>query len=310
VPQLVGGSADLAGSNGVSFGDAAAFESAEVKSADAGSAQPAAVPRVVHWGVREHAMGSAVNGMALHGGVVPLAATFLIFSDYMRPALRLAALMKIPTRYVFSHDSIGLGEDGPTHQPVEQLSSLRAIPDFTVLRPADANEAVECWKVALERPGPAALVLTRQNVPILDRAHYGGAEGARRGAYVLSEANGEARALVIGTGSEVHVALEGQRLLQDRGIPTRVVSMPSWELFAEQDESYREAVLPEAIGARVAVEAGVRHGWERWVGRSGGFVTLDRFGASAPYETLYRELGITAERVAEEVQRALERPER
>ena len=295
VPALVGGSADLACSNLTNLDGFPAF----LPEVDG-------VPRNVAWGIREHGMGAAVNGMALHGGVVPLGATFLIFSDYMRPALRLAALQDIPTRYVFTHDSIGLGEDGPTHQPIEQLSTLRAMPNFVVLRPADANETRECWKVAMEQKGPAALVLTRQNVPTLDRTQVAPAEGARRGGYVLAEAEGgAAEVILIGTGSEVQLALEARAELAKQGIRARVVSMPSTEIFDAQDEAYRESVLPDAIDARVVVEAGVRNGWERYVGRKGGFVTLDHFGASAPAEVLYERFGITAARVVAEAKRVV-----
>jgi transketolase len=299
LPELCGGSADLAGSNNTALPDQAAFH--EV--GDDGQR----VPRVVAWGVREHAMGAAVNGMALHGGVIPFGATFLIFSDYMRPALRLAALMGTPTRYVFTHDSIGLGEDGPTHQPIEHLASLRAIPGFTVLRPADANEVSACWRVALERKGPAALVLTRQNLPVLDRSNLASAEGVRRGAYVLADADGELSVILIASGSEVPLALEARDLLEEEGLGTRVVSMPSWELFEEQDPGYRGRVLPRSVKARVAVEAGVRQGWERYVGPDGGFVTLERFGASAPAKTLFEKLGFTPSHVAEVARETLTR---
>ena len=290
VPALVGGSADLAGSNKTKI------EGADFRHDQTGT------PRTVHWGVREHGMGSAMNGMALHGGVVPFGATFLVFADYMRPALRLAALMGLRTRYVFTHDSIGLGEDGPTHQPVETLLSLRAIPGFTVLRPADANETREAWIAAMNCDGPAALVLTRQNVPTLDRTACGEAEGVHRGAYVLAD-DDDPQVILIGTGSEVELALQARDTLATRGIAARVVSMPSWELFDAQPKAYRDEVLPPSITARVVVEAAVRMGWERYVGADGGFVTLDRFGASAPAEVLYEKFGITAEAVVAEAER-------
>ncbi|MEM9193266.1 MAG: transketolase [Myxococcota bacterium] len=293
IPELLGGSADLAGSNN-------SYQKGKADLRAEGS-EPA---RNIHFGIREHAMASGLNGMALHGGVVPYGATFLVFSDYMRPGIRLAALMGVPTRYIFTHDSIGLGEDGPTHQPIEHLAALRAIPGLTVLRPGDANEVVEAWRVFLQRRGPAALVLTRQGVPTLDRSKVNAAEGARRGAYVLSDAE-NAKVILIGTGSEIHVALAGQALLREEGIAARVVSMPSWEVFEEQDREYRDAVLPATIPARVVVEAGVRLGWERYVGTHGGFVTLERFGASAPAKTLYERLGITAGAVAAEAKRLL-----
>jgi transketolase len=292
---LVGGSADLAGSNNTVQKGLPEFQDHETDGP----------PRNVHWGIREHAMGSCINGMALHGGVIPYGATFLVFSDYMRPAIRLACLMNIPTRYVFTHDSIGLGEDGPTHQPVEQIAALRAIPNMTVLRPADANEVRELWRVMLERRGPAALVLTRQNVPTLDRGTHASAAGAGRGAYVLADASADPAVVLIGTGSEVHVALAARDQLEKDGVPTRVVSMPSWELFAEQDAAYRDSVLPPAVSARVVVEAGVRMGWERWAGARGGYVTLDRFGASAPSDVLYERLGITPAAVVAEARRVL-----
>lgn len=294
VPTLVGGSADLAGSNKTKISDA-----------HFGPADEGTVPRYVYWGVREHAMGAAINGMALHGGVIPFGATFLVFADYMRPAIRMAALMGLRTRYVFTHDSIGLGEDGPTHQPVETLASLRAIPGLAVFRPADANETREAWIAAMNYDGPAALVLTRQNVPTFDRAEFGPASGVHRGAYVLADRGGaEPQVILLGTGSEVAIALEAADTLAAQGVAARVVSMPCWELFAAQPAAYRDQVLPPAVRARVVVEAGVRQGWERWVG-DGGCVTLERFGASAPYETLYEKLGITAARVVEEAQRLL-----
>ena len=296
LPQLVGGSADLACSNLTNMDGFAEF----LPDADG-------IPRNVAWGIREHGMAAAVNGMALHGGVVPFGATFLIFSDYMRPSLRLAALMGIKTRYVFTHDSIGLGEDGPTHQPVEHLAVLRAIPGFTVLRPADANETAECWRLAIEANGPAALVLTRQNLPTLDRTVFAPANGARKGAYVLADTDGTPDVIVIGTGSEVTLAIEARDALAKDGIKARVVSAPSLELFNAQDAAYRESVLPRAVAARVVVEAGLRQGWDRYVGAEGGFVTLDRFGASAPAETLFEKLGITSARVVAEAKRLLGR---
>ena len=299
VEKLVGGSADLAGSNNTYLKGYPDFQ----------TRSPERAPRNVHWGIREHAMASACNGMALHGGVIPYAATFLIFSDYMRPAIRLAALMDVPVRYVFTHDSIGLGEDGPTHQPVEQLAALRAIPNMTVIRPADANETREAWKVALGRKGPVALALTRQNVPTLDRKELAPAEMLRRGAYVLA-GEGEPDVILIATGSEVHVALEARAKLEAEGVRARVVSMPSWELFEEQDRAYRESVLPKAAKVRVVVEAGTRFGWERWVGPDGCFITIDRFGASAPAEVLFEKFGFTADAIASEARAALDRAHR
>jgi transketolase len=237
--------------------------------------------------------------MALHGGVRPYGGTFLVFSDYMRPAIRLAALMGLPVTYVFTHDSIGLGEDGPTHQPIEHLVALRVIPNLTVLRPADAAETAEAWRVALEhRGGPTALVLTRQKVPTLDRTALGPASALARGAYVLAEASAAPRALLIGTGSEVAICLGARDLLEADGIPTRVVSMPSMELFKAQDAAYRDQVLPPAVTVRVAVEAGRAQGWHRWVGSAGDIVGISRFGASAPYERIYQEFGLTPQDVA------------
>ncbi len=288
VPELVGGSADLAASNNTYLSGAQDF-----------AQNQEGVPRNVHFGIREHAMASAIGGMALHGGVIPFGATFLVFSDYMKPAIRLAAMMNAPAKYVFTHDSIGLGEDGPTHQPVEHLASLRSIPNLTVIRPCDANETREAWAAALRRSGPTALILTRQSLPVLDRSFLTSEEGLHRGAYVLAESQGgKARALIVASGSEVHVALAGRALLQGEGIPTRVVSMPSWELFAEQDDSYQRSVIPSDVPARVVVEAATRFGWERWVGSDAGFVTIESFGASAPAGILYEKLGITPGEVA------------
>ena len=286
IDSLVGGSADLAGSNNSQMKGFSGFLPGED-----------GVPRNIDFGVREHAMAAVVNGMALHGGLTPYAATFLIFSDYMRPALRLAALMKLRTRYIFTHDSIGLGEDGPTHQPIEHLATLRAIPGFAVFRPADANEVRECWKDVVEWDGPAALVLTRQTVPVIDRSDLAGPEGARRGGYVLRDGSD---VLLVATGSEVVVALAAAARLEGDGVSARVVSMPCWELFAEQDESYQREVIPEEIPARVVVEAGVRQGWERWVGNRAVFLTIERFGASAPYQRLFQEYGFGPDRVARE----------
>ena len=242
----------------------------------------------MHFGVREHAMGAIANGMSLHGGVIPYTATFLIFSDYMRPAIRLGALMKQRVVYVFTHDSIGLGEDGPTHQPIEHLASLRAIPNLAVIRPADATETVEAWKVALEGGhGPTALILSRQNLPVLDRAVLASATETQRGGYVLWEATSKPDVILIGTGSEVHIALEAGKLLEEGGVSTRVVSMPSWELFDAQPLEYRDAVLPSSIRERVSIEAATPMGWERYVGLDGVAIGVAHFGASAPAEELY-----------------------
>ncbi len=258
----------------------------------------------MHFGVREHAMGAIANGMALHGGIIPYTATFLIFSDYMRPAVRLAALMGQRVVYFFTHDSIGLGEDGPTHQPIEQLVGLRSVPNLVVLRPADATETVEAWKAALERrQGPTALVLSRQNLPVLDRSNLASAAGVRKGGYVLWEASSQPEVILIGTGSETHTALEAGKALEGRGIAARVVSMPSWELFDAQPLDYRTAVLPPDLRARVSLEAATPLGWERYVGLDGVAMGIPHFGASAPYETLYQQFGLTARDMADQAER-------
>ncbi|MBD3299147.1 MAG: transketolase [candidate division Zixibacteria bacterium] len=293
VPNLIGGSADLVSSTGTEFPDSGSF------SADDRSG------RNIHFGVREHAMGSLGNGMAAHGGIIPMGSTFLIFSDYQRPTIRLAALSHFQNIFVYTHDSVGLGEDGPTHQPIEHMASLRAIPNLVTLRPADPNETTYAWKVAMERTdGPTAMALTRQGVPILDRSRYAPAEGTLRGAYVLSDAD-EAKAIIIATGSEVSVALAAQDALAQETIPVRVVSMPSWELFAVQDPSYRDEVLPPSITARVSVEAASTFGWERWVGQYGKKVGIDRFGASAPGKMVLTELGINTDTVVQQVKSLL-----
>jgi transketolase len=262
----------------------------------------------LHFGVREHAMGAIANGMALHGGTIPYTATFLIFSDYMRPAIRLGALMNQRVVYIFTHDSIGLGEDGPTHQPIEQLPSLRAIPNLKVLRPADAAEVVEAWKVALEcRHGPTALALSRQNLPVLDRSIFAPASGVHRGGYVLWETSDSPEVILIATGSEVHIALEAGKQLQEEGIAARVVSLPSWELFDSQPAEYRNSVLPAEVSVRVSIEAASPLGWERYVGNQGVAMGLPHFGASAPAGVLYEEFGLTAQRMAEEARTLLAR---
>jgi transketolase len=242
-----------------------------------------------------------LNGMALHGGVRPFAGTFLVFSDYMRPAIRMAALMEIPVTYVFTHDSIGLGEDGPTHQPIEHLMALRAIPNLLDLRPGDPAETAVAWKVAMEQTDrPAFLSLTRQGIPCLTRTESDGAEALRRGADVLTEASsGNPRLILMASGSELHLAVEARKILEGEGIPTRVVSMPSWALFLDQAREYQESVLPPDVGARVSVEAGTTLGWHRWTGPGGAAIGLDRFGASAPSPVLFKEFGITTEKVVE-----------
>ena len=298
IPNLMGGSADLAPSN-----------KTEIKGEE--DFQPDAYSgRNLRFGVREHGMGSILNGMALHGGVIPYGGTFLIFSDYMRPAIRLAALMGLKVIYIFTHDSIGLGEDGPTHQPIEQLAALRAIPGLTVIRPCDGNETSEAWKAALmSDSGPVALALTRQGLPVLDRTVYPSAENLTRGAYILRDAK-ETRPdlILIATGSEVHIALEAAKSIDESGVNVRVVNMPSWELFNRQDEAYRHQVLPPEIKARVAIEAGISQGWHRNVGDEGRIIALDRFGASAPSKILYEKFGFTPENVVETALALVKRP--
>ena len=253
-------------------------------------------------------MGATLTGLSLNGGLIPFGGTFLTFSDYMRPSIRLAALSEVQVIYVFTHDSIGLGEDGPTHQPIEHLSALRAIPHLFVIRPADVHEVREAWRIAiLRRKAPTALALTRQKVPLIDRTRYSSAEGLRRGAYILAEAQDSGstgnrdratpRLILLATGSEVSLALEARETLQQEGTPTSVVSMPCWELFEEQPEDYRNQVLPPSVTSRLGIEAGVRQGWDRWVGPKGDVICLDRFGASAPGDVAMRELGFNIENV-------------
>jgi transketolase len=288
LPTLVGGSADLAPSNNTWIKDVP----------DQQAATPAG--RNFHFGVREHAMAAMANGMALHGGVRPYVATFFVFTDYMRPALRLAALMGQPVIHVLTHDSIGVGEDGPTHQPVEHLALLRATHNWIELRPADANETVEAWKVALQRDdGPVALVLTRQGLPTIDRSAYAAASGVARGAYVLADTGGTAlpEIVLIASGSEVQLALAAHERLAGEGVRSRVVNMASFRLFSQQDAAYRDSVLPPACRRRLAVEAGVSFGWQRWVGDAGEIIALDRFGTSAPAQIIFEQLGFTAENV-------------
>jgi transketolase len=261
----------------------------------------------MHFGIREHGMGAVLNGMALHGGILPYGATFLIFSDYMRPPMRLAAMMRQRVIYVFTHDSIGLGEDGPTHQPIEQLAGLRAVPGLVVMRPADASETVEAWRIAIARhDGPTALALTRQKVPFIDRERFAPASGVARGAYILSDAPGGApEVILMASGSEVKIILDAQEQLSALGIQARVVSVPSLELFAQQSRAYRDDVLPPAVAYRVAVEAAHPMSWYRWVGEAGEVMGLERFGASAPYQRIYEELGLTADRVVARVRTML-----
>jgi len=294
VGYLIGGSADLTGSNKTDV----------TGRSDVQPDNPEG--RYFRFGVREHAMTGAMNGMALHGGIQPYGGTFLIFSDYLRPSMRLSALMEQPVVFVLTHDSIGLGEDGPTHQPVEHLMALRAIPNLTLLRPADANETAEAWKVAVQNTdGPTALALTRQKLPTFDRDKVTSARGVERGAYVLRPTEGPPDVLLMGSGSEVQHALAAARTLADEGIEAQVVSMPSWELFGKQSETYQRKVLPPNVTARVSIEAGVTQGWERYVGLDGARIGVDQFGASAPGEIVMEKYGLTAEHVAEEARRLL-----
>jgi transketolase len=295
LPELIGGSADLTPSNQTAIKDAGDF----TPEARAG--------RYLRFGVREHAMAAILNGITLHGGLIPYAGTFLVFADYMRPQIRLAALMGQRVIYVFTHDSIGVGEDGPTHQPIEQVASLRAIPNLVVLRPADVGETNQAWLVALERTkGPTALALTRQALPIYDRTKYASAEGLRRGAYVLADiGQGKPSVILMASGSEVEMIVTAAEKLAEQGVAARVVSFPSWELFEAQDEAYRKEVLPPDLRARVAVEAGVTLGWDRYVGEKGVVVGINRFGASAPYKEVYKYLGLTVENILAAAQKSM-----
>lgn len=315
MPMLIGGSADLGPSNNTDIKGGGDFLAETYEG------------RIIHFGVREHAMGSTLTGMSLNGGLIPFGGTFMTFSDYMRPAIRLAALSEVQVVYVFTHDSVGLGEDGPTHQPIEHLAALRTIPHLFVIRPADSHEVREAWRTAiLRRNAPTALALTRQKVALIDRNKFASAAGSRRGAYILAEAESPATAearpsgraqteghgippqlILIATGSEVSLALEARETLQRDGIPTRVVSMPCWELFEEQAEDYRHEVLPAAVGARLAIEAGVRQGWDRYVGPAGDVICLDRFGASAPGDVALRNLGFNVDNVLQRARALLQR---
>jgi transketolase len=308
IPTIMGGSADLNPSTETALKGLGDFQPAE--SGGAGTQGAVGGPwgntgRNVAFGVREHAMGAAVNGMAAHGGVLPFSATFLIFSDYMKPAIRLGALSKLKAIYVFTHDSIGVGEDGPTHEPIEQLAGLRSIPGLTVIRPADPNETAEAWTFAVEHEGPTLLALTRQGVAHLDRSRSS-SPGVAKGAYILSEPEGgPPEIILIATGSEVQLCVKAQASLKESGVRARVVSMPSWEIFSAQDAAYREAVLPARIRKRITVEAAATFGWQRWAGDEGAVIGIDRFGASAPGDELFKQFGFTAERVASEALRVL-----
>jgi transketolase len=303
VPELVGGSGDLDPSTYTWLKQDGDFESPS-RSRDGVQGTVGGGwgygGRNIHFGVREHAMGAAINGLAYHGGFIPFAATFLVFADYMRPPIRLSAIAGLPSIWVYTHDSIGVGEDGPTHEPIEQLASLRAIPRVTVVRPGDANETRVAWQVALEnRAGPTVLVLSRQHTATLDRTKLAPAAELRRGAYVLNPAERDPEMILIGTGTEVALIVGAEPLLRDRGIRVRLVSMPSWELFAKQNDEYRESVLPRAVKGRLAVEAAYPMGWERWVGSEGEVLSVDRFGASAPGGIVMKEYGFTVDHVVE-----------
>ncbi len=307
LPELWGGSADLAESNNTTIEGSTSFLPAGIETRLWGAGDP--YGRTLHFGIREHAMGAILNGIAVHGPTRPYGGTFLVFSDYMRGAVRLAALMRLPVTYVWTHDSIGLGEDGPTHQPVEHLAALRAIPGLSVLRPCDANETAAAWRAILARRRPVGLVLTRQNVPTLDRSLLAPADGLERGGYVLAEATGAPgsppAAIIVATGSEVQLALAAREVLEAEGTPTRVVSMPCVEWFDEQDAAYRASVFPPGVRARVSVEAGIALTWHRFVGDAGRCVSLEHFGASADFERLYDEFGITVGAVVEAAHQSL-----
>jgi len=285
---IIGGSADLAESNNVEIKSSRSFSADDKKS------------RNIHFGIREHAMGAVLNGMAIYGGLIPFGATFLIFSDYMRPSIRLAALMKQKVIYIFTHDSIGLGEDGPTHQPIEQIASLRAIPNLVVIRPADANETVEAWKYALKhKDGPVALILTRQKIDVIDRKKYAPAGGLQKGAYIIKDSTANPDLLLIATGSEVSLAINAAEKLETGGKRIRVISFPSWEIFEQQDEAYKSYILPENIKARISVEMGIKMGWSKYVGITGKSLSIESFGASAPDNVLFEKFGFTTENLVD-----------
>lgn len=314
-PGFIGGSADLNPSTKTELINFGNFENPITAPGDLQGSVDGGwnyAGRNLYYGVREHAMGAISNGLATFNGIIPFAATFLIFSDYMRPPIRLAALMKLQVIYVFTHDSIALGEDGPTHQPVEQLANLRAIPHLTVIRPADANETAVAWQVAIEtRHNPTALILTRQKVPTLDRKQYSSAEGLRRGAYILADAlNSKPEIILIASGSEVSLIVAANEKLQTQKISVRIVSMPSWELFAAQSQKYRDSVLPPSITAKLVVEAGVSQGWERYVGERGDIISVEDFGASAPGEIVMKKYGFTVENVCKRALALLKKPKK
>lgn len=300
LPEFWGGSADLAGSNNTTIPNGLSFlpDNSEFKNSSP-------YGRIIHFGIREHAMGAIANGIALHGLSRVFVGTFLVFSDYMRGSVRLASLMNLPVTFIWSHDSIGVGEDGPTHQPIEHVASLRLIPNLSVVRPADANEIREVWKRIIEKPSPTGLILSRQNLPVLDRSKYSSAEGAKRGAYVLRKVDGTADALLIATGSEVSLALTAAEELQVEGISVQVVSAPCLEWFEENDGAYKEEVLPKSVKARVSIEAGVKDGWRQYIGDSGSSISIDTFGASASAAKLFNEFGFTTEKIKAAVKNSI-----
>ena len=302
LPEFWGGSSDLAGSNNTTINNGGSFLPASSKMKDANP-----YGRIVHFGIREHAMGAILNGIALHGLTRSFGGTFLVFSDYMRGAVRLAALMNIPSVFIWSHDSIGLGEDGPTHQPVEHIASLRLIPNFSIVRPADANETSVAWREIITRDKPVGIALSRQNLPVFDRTVCGSADGTAKGAYTIVETKSQPDVILIATGSEVHVAIAASKILSDQNIATRVVSAPCLEWFEEQPDSYKESVLPKGVKARVSIEAGVGVGWHKYVGDNGEIVSLEHFGASASAGTLFKEYGFTPENIVEAAKRTIAR---
>jgi len=302
LPEFWGGSSDLAGSNNTTINNGGSFLPASSKMKDANP-----YGRIVHFGIREHAMGAILNGIALHGLSRAFGGTFLVFSDYMRGAVRLAALMNIPSVFIWSHDSIGLGEDGPTHQPVEHIASLRMIPNFSMVRPADANETAISWREIITRDKPVGIALSRQNLPVFDRTQFGSAEGAAKGAYIIVEIKSVPDVILIATGSEVHIAIEAAKILSEQNIDARVVSAPCLEWFEEQPDSYKESVLPKGVKARVSVEAGVGAGWHKYVGDNGEIVSLEHFGASASAGTLFKEYGFTPENIVEAAKKTIAR---
>ncbi len=306
LPELWGGSADLAESNNTTMAGADSFGPVKSKTAE-WDAKP--YGRTLHFGVREHAMGSILNGIVLHGPTRPYGATFLVFSDYMRPPVRLAALQKLPTTYVWTHDSIGLGEDGPTHQPIEHLAALRAIPGFVLIRPGDANETAAAWRAILEQHDhPVGLALTRQNLPVLEGTRERAAEGVAKGGYVLADSSaGVPQVVLIATGSELQLAVEARNILEADGVATRVVSMPSQELFDAQDQAYRDQIIPPDVKARVSVEAGIAQPWYRFVGDAGEIISIEHYGASADYKTLFKEFGFTTDAVVSAAHRSLQK---